>query len=116
MRKAISTDSDTGTSRWQEADVFDISFHESLGCTRRQYERVDIKQSHVVKSAEAMASVSWSTAKQLEQISDCAFAIEAHRRGMRLVSVENILSQENEIKSAKSAKENKNASSTHHNA
>jgi hypothetical protein len=100
MRKvSISTDEFSGSTRFQADDeighddlAHDISYHETLGCTRNSYERIDIKKSPVVKSAEPTAQVSWSTAQRLQGVSDVAFALEAYRRGLCLVSAKNILS------------------------
>ncbi len=95
MRPAISTDPTTGTTRWQEEDVFDIRYHEALGCTRGQYERMDVAKPRAAKVAQRMAEVSWTTADVMRNASNTAFALEAHRRGMRLVSTQKILSSEN---------------------
>lgn len=91
MRSAISLDPTTGTSRWQEEDVFDISYAEILQVECHLYERQDIAAPKPVP----MAEISWADARpmseKLKQVSDYAFAIEAHRRGMRVVSAQNIL-------------------------
>jgi len=94
MRPAISTNPETGSSRFQADDEVnddlanDISYREALGCLRSDYERQDVARP----KPAPMAQVSWSTAEQMRQISDCAFAIEAYRRGQRLVSANQILS------------------------
>jgi hypothetical protein len=102
MRPAISTTEATGTTRWQEDDeiseslAHDATFTELLGVTRKDYERMDVAKPRVVKSPEPMATVSWSDARpmaeKLKDVSDAAFAIEAYRRGMKLIAVKRILS------------------------
>jgi len=98
MREAISLDKTTGTSRWQEEhDVNDdlaleATYAEMLQVERHCYERMDVKKSPVVKSEEPMAQISWSTAEVMRNASNLAFAMEAYRRGMTLVSVQKILS------------------------
>ena len=49
-------------------------------------------QTEARRESRPMAQVSWSTAQQLQGVSDAAFAIEAWRRGMKLVAAKNILS------------------------
>src|SRR5277367_934810 len=98
MRRALSTDENSGSSRFQADDevnddlAHDISYAEALGCVRQNYERMSIPKIPAVKEAAPMAAVSWSTAQQLQGVSDVAFAFEAHRRGLCLVSAKNILS------------------------
>jgi hypothetical protein len=96
---AISNQIFSGTTRWQEEDeighddlAHDISFTELLECERHCYERQDVAEPKPVVKAVPMAQVSWSTAQQLQGVSDAAFAIEAWRRGMKLVAAKNILS------------------------
>lgn len=83
MRKAaLSTDTETGTTRWQEEDVFDIRYHEALGCVRDQYERIDVAVKKApVEVAAPMATVSRTTADILRNASNLAFALEAVQRG-----------------------------------
>jgi hypothetical protein len=84
MHPAISADSETGTTSFQDAAPA-MSFLELL-----QADDVEVKS--VVKTAAPMAEVSWTTADVMRRASDMAFAMEAHRRGMTLVSVQKILS------------------------
>ena len=90
MRLAISTDETTGSSRFQtdseighEDFSHDISYRETLNCV--DYERDDAPPLR-------MAEISWTTADVLRRASDTALALDAHRRGMVLVGVQNILS------------------------
>lgn len=87
MKQPISTDARSGSTRFQdEAEA--QSFTELLGIASDEYEREDVAKPQ----PEPMAQVSWSTAEQLKRVSDGAFAIEAYRRGLRLVGVRDILS------------------------
>jgi hypothetical protein len=89
--KSISTDETTGTTRTQPEDE-PCSYHRMLECVRSQYERMDVAKPRVVKVAQPMAEISWTTADVMRRASDTAFALEAHRRGLCLVSAKNILS------------------------
>jgi hypothetical protein len=95
MRPALSTDNNSGSSRFQADDeisdelAHDISYVELLGCQRSSYERIDIEKK---PTPVQMAEISWTTADVMHRASDTAFAIEAYRRGMKLVAVKNILS------------------------
>lgn len=90
MRKAISTDPETGTSRWQEEDSYDASWAEILEIKRHCYERQDVavKKSAPVEVAVPMAETPWvaeqvsrSTADVLRYASDVALRLEMIRRG-----------------------------------
>jgi hypothetical protein len=85
MRKVTALDESTGSTN-RQADQ-PCSYHQLLECCRQDYER-----QYVAKPKPAqMAQVSWSTADVLRNASNMAFAIEAHRRGLCLVAVKNIL-------------------------
>jgi hypothetical protein len=74
MRRVLSTDEQSGTTRFQvEAPA--QSYLELL-----QADDFEVKHCPV-KSAEPMAQVSWTTADRLSNASDLAFQIEARRRG-----------------------------------
>ena len=84
MRIAISSDEQSGTTRFQvEAPA--LSYLELLQAD-------DFEVKHCAVKVEPMAQVSWSTADVLRNASNMAFAIEAHRRGLGLVAAKNILS------------------------
>jgi hypothetical protein len=90
MRPAISLAPETGTTRFQSDDDInedlspDISYHESLGCVRSDYERQDVAKPKPVPTAQ----VSWSDARpmgdRLKDASDLAFRMEALRRGYEI--------------------------------
>jgi|SRR5271156_2611673 hypothetical protein len=92
MRPALSTDENSGSSRFQADDevndelAHDVTFVEILQCSRSDYERHDVAKPkpHAVAIAAPMASVSWSTAQRLQGVSDAAFAIEMRRRGYEI--------------------------------
>jgi hypothetical protein len=90
MRRVIALDESTGSTNMQDDEP--CSYHRMLGVTRNDYERIDIKKTPVVKAAEPMAEISWTTADVMRNASNLAFALEAHRRGLCLVSAKNILS------------------------
>jgi hypothetical protein len=100
MRPALSLNPETATTRQQMDDeigsddlAHDISYAEILQCSRSDYERQDVAEPKpVVKAAEPMAEVSWTTADVMRRVSPLAFAMEAYRRGMTLVNVQKILS------------------------
>ena len=78
-QRYIALDESTGSNDTQRRRA--VQYHRMLGCIRSDYERQDVARPKPVQ----MAQVSWSTAERLKRISDCAFAIEAYRRGLRLV-------------------------------
>ena len=93
MRPAISTDETTGSSRFQADNEIgsddlshDISYHETLGCHRDDYERQDVAEPKPVP----MAQVSWADARpmadRLKDASDLALALELRRRGYIVAS------------------------------
>jgi hypothetical protein len=85
MHPAISLDPDTATTRFQTEAVAQ-SYLELLQAT-------DFEVKHcAVKTAAPMAEISWTTADVMRRVSPLAFAMEAYRRGLKLVGVENILS------------------------
>jgi hypothetical protein len=83
MRESLSSNPASGTTRFQvEAPA--ASYLELL-----QADDFEVKPCTV--KATPMATVSRSTADVLRNASNMAFAIEAHRRGLCLVAVKNIL-------------------------
>jgi hypothetical protein len=95
MRPALSTDDNSGSSRFQADDeiseelAHDVTFIELLECQRNSYERIDIQKK---PTPVQMAEISWTTADVMRDASNLAFALKAHRRGLCLVAVKNILS------------------------
>jgi hypothetical protein len=84
MRHLLSTDEQSGTTRFQtEAPA--QSYLELLQAD-------DFEVKHRAVKAPPMATVSWSTADVLRNASNLAFAIEAHSRGLKLVGAKRILS------------------------
>jgi hypothetical protein len=90
MRHAISTDHETGSTRYQADDDInedlshDISYIELLSCQRSDYERQDVaKPKHV-----QMAQVSWFDARpmceKLKEASDLCLRMEMMRRGYEI--------------------------------
>jgi hypothetical protein len=84
MRPALSTDSQSGTTRFQADDDInedlshDVNFHELLGVTRDDYERQDV----AAPKAEPMATAPWvPMASVLQTASDVALSLELLRRG-----------------------------------
>lgn len=98
MRPALSTDESSGSTRFQaddeisEALAHDVTFHELLGVTHSEYERQDVATPKPAPCAEVSWQQARPTADVLRGASDAALAIEAYRRGMRLVGAKNILS------------------------
>jgi hypothetical protein len=87
MHEAISLDTTTATTRWQEDDHIneelshDVSYMEILQATRSDYERQDVAKPKPAPIAIFSWADARSTAARLKEVSDFALALELRRRG-----------------------------------
>lgn len=85
MRKAISSNPASGTTRFQDESEAQ-SFIELLGVTRDDYERQDIAKPKPVPMVEISWQQARSTADVLKDASELTFRLEMMRRGYAIAS------------------------------
>jgi hypothetical protein len=83
MRKPLSTDANSGSTRFQDAAPVQ-SFLELL-------QAHDFEVKPCIPPEAPVAEIGWSTAHALRHAGTLAFTIEAESRGLKLVAAKSIL-------------------------